>query len=348
MMAFDHPLLRGLLGDPDTERWLSAEAEVQALIDFEIALADAESAEGVVLADAAEAVVRALRGYQPDLAALSEGAARDGVVVPALVRTVRKDLSEEHARSLHFGATSQDAADSGLMIRLKGLTTLFESKLEALESSLEALSVQFGAVEIMGRTRMQDALPIRAADRIGAWRGPLSRLRGDLSANSFAVQFGGPVGTLAELGDKGPAVRARLAAALGLADAPCWHSQRDRIVRYGDWLATISGSLGKMGQDIALMALLGELKIRGAGGSSSMVHKQNPVAAEALVALARYGATLIGGLHHAQVHEFERSGAAWTLEWLTLPQLAMTTGAGLRLALALIGSIEQMGGSQRG
>jgi hypothetical protein len=166
-------------------------------------------------------------------------------------------------------------------------------------------------------------------------------------AELFAVQLGGPVGTLAELGDAGPAVRARLAAALDLADAPCWHSQRDRIVRFADWLSHISGTLGKLGQDVALMAQDGisEVALSGAGGSSAMAHKQNPVAAEVVVALARYNAVLVSALHQAQVHEQERSGAAWTLEWLVLPQMAAATGAALRLALRLVSQIERVGGA---
>src|SRR5690606_8378830 len=133
---------------------------------------------------------------------------------------------------------------------------------------------RLGDAPLMGRTRMQAALPISAGDRIAAWREPLAWLRG-LPPELFAVQLGGPVGTLAEMDGRGPAVRARLAAALGLADAPAWHAQRDRIVRIADWLARISGVLGKMGQDIALMAQMGEIALEGGGRSSAMAHKQN-------------------------------------------------------------------------
>jgi 3-carboxy-cis,cis-muconate cycloisomerase len=260
---------------------------------------------------------------------------------------MRAAVGAPHGEAVHFGATSQDLVDTALMVRLKILSRLFLARLAALEAALGALIERFGSAPMIGRTRMRAALAITVADRVAAWSGPLHRARSELPAEIFAVQLGGPVGTLAELGDAGPAVRARLAAALDLADAPCWHSQRDRVVRFADWLSHVSGALGKLGQDVALMAQDGvaEIALSGAGGSSAMAHKQNPVAAEVLVALARYNAALVSGLHQAQVHEQERSGTAWTLEWLALPQMAAATGAALRLALQLTGQVERMGGA---
>ena len=139
-------------------------------------------------------------------------------------------------------------------------------------------------------------------------------------------------------------MRAALADQLGLADAAQWQSQREGMLALAGLLAAITGSLGKAGQDIALMADRGgEIALSGGGGSSAMPHKQNPVAAEALVTLARFTAVQLGGMGQAVVHEQERSGAAWTLEWLLLPQMAVATGAALRLAGTLFASIENMG-----
>jgi 3-carboxy-cis,cis-muconate cycloisomerase len=124
-----------------------------------------------------------------------------------------------------------------------------------------------------------------------------------------------------------------------------WHTQRDTLVELADWLSLVSGSLGKIGADVGLMAQnrVGEISLEGGGGSSAMPHKHNPIGAEVLVALAHYNATLTGGMHEALVHEQERSGAAWTLEWLVLPQMVMTTGASLRTAIALLGQVARIG-----
>ncbi|TIT48326.1 MAG: 3-carboxy-cis,cis-muconate cycloisomerase, partial [Mesorhizobium sp.] len=129
-----------------------------------------------------------------------------------------------------------------------------------------------------------------------------------------------------------------------LDDAPQWHSQRDRIAELANWLSLVTGGLGKFGQDIALMAQAGdELQLAGGGSSSAMAHKRNPIDAEMLVTLARYNAAQLSGMHHALVHEQERSGAAWTLEWLILPQMLMAAGASTCVADRLLSNITAIG-----
>src|SRR5690606_19341215 len=171
------------------------------------------------------------------------------------------------------------------------------------------------------------AIPIAVADRFRSWWFPLERHVERLQVfalEGLAVQFGGAVGTLEKLSGRGPAVRAALAAELGLADTPQWHSRREGVLELAGLFAAITGSLGKTGTDIALMADRGgEIALAGGGGSSAMPHKQNPVAAEMLVTLARFNAAQLGGMAQATVHEQERSGAAWTLEWMILPQMAV-------------------------
>ena len=194
----------------------------------------------------------------------------------------------------------------------------------------------------MGRACMQRAIPIRAADKLVAWARPLLRQRQRLAAlkpRLLVVQFGGAVGTLDQLGAKGPAVRARLAALLALGDpGDAWHTGRDSLAEFAGWLAATCGLLGKIGVVVALMAQgeIAEIILSEGGGSSAMPHKANPVAAEILVTLARFTATLSAGMTHALVHENERSGAAWTLEWMLLPQIAVACAASLARADELL------------
>ncbi|MCR6500623.1 3-carboxy-cis,cis-muconate cycloisomerase [Shinella sp. CPCC 101442] len=344
---FDHPYLSGLVGDAEVAGLFSMAAELEAMLAFEVALAKAQADQGVIPAAAADAIAAAAHRFAPDVASLREATARDGVVVPDFVRQLRTVIGEPHGKHLHFGATSQDVVDSGLMLRLSRLPPVLETRLGALVTTLGGLSSAFGARSLMGRTRMQAAIPITAADRITAWRSPLERQAERLqtfAGSGLAVQFGGAAGTLEKLGGKGPAVRAVLARELGLVDAPQWHSQRDRIGELAGIFAAITGSLGKIGQDIALLADRGaEIALAGGGASSAMPHKQNPVAAEVLVTLARFNAAQLGGLAQAAVHEQERSGAAWTLEWLILPQMAVACGASLRLGAELLASIRRLG-----
>jgi 3-carboxy-cis,cis-muconate cycloisomerase len=340
-----------LLGDDEIAGCFSAEAEIAEMLRFEIALAEAEGAEGVIDPDAAEHVVEQLKVFDVNADAIRTATTRDGTVGVEFVRQLREWLGAPYDEDVHFGSTSQDVVDTALMLRLQPVLAIFERRLLAIIARLDELDGQFGRNSLMGRTRMQDALPISVHDKLATWRGPLQRdleRLTELRPRVLQVQFGGAAGTLDKLGDKAAAVTARLAQALGLSAPPSsWHTQRDSIVELADWLSLVSGSLGKLGVDMALMAQnrVGELAIEGGGGSSAMPHKHNPVGAEVLVALAHYGAALTGAMHASLVHEQERSGAAWTLEWLALPQLVMTTGASLRTAEALLTQVTRIGNS---
>ena len=341
---FDHPFLSGLLGDTEIASYFSVDADIRAMLSFEAALAQAEAAHGIIPAEAARKIHEICAGFAPDIASLKAATAKDGVVIPDLVKQLKKLVGGEAAEHLHFGATSQDAIDTSLMLRLKSVTFLFGGRLHAIVTGLTALERQFGGNRLMGHTRMQAAIPIIAADRIAAWRTPLETYRDRLTEQTFPIQFGGAAGTLEKLGAEASAVRASLAQELGLTDEPQWQSRRSRLADLANLYSLISGSLGKFGQDIVLLAEAGgEIELAGGGTSSAMAHKQNPVAAETLVALARFNATQLSAIHQSLVHEQERSGAAWTLEWLVLPQMVMATAASLRLAAELTGNIKRLG-----
>ncbi|WP_137130855.1 3-carboxy-cis,cis-muconate cycloisomerase [Rhizobium sp. FY34] len=347
IFAFDHPFLSGLLGDEETGALFAAQADIAAMLAFERALALAEGEAGLIPAEAARQIDKTCGSFRPDMSGLRHGVAKDGVVVVELVKQLRGAVGGDDAQHVHLGATSQDVIDTSLILRLKGVLSLFSNRLSELEQQLHELDARFGAHSLMGHTRMQAAIPITVADRIQSWSLPISRHRARLDALLAAglpVQFGGAAGTLDRLGDKASEVRQRLATHLGLVDQPQWQSQRDIMVEIADLFSLISGSLGKMGQDVALLAQMGgEITLSGGGGSSAMAHKQNPVAAEALVSLARYNAVQVSGMHQSMVHEQERSGAAWTLEWMLLPSMAMATGVSLRLALDLVSKIQSLG-----
>ena len=338
--AFDHPVLGALLGDAETARFFSFEADLAAMLAFETALAQAQAALGLIPTDAARRIAETCLDFAPDRSQLAAGAARDGVVAPVLVALLREAVGAPYAAFLHKGATSQDVVDTSLTMRLKGVCVLLEARLVRLMNVLDGLAARDGAIPLMAHTRMQRALPFAAADKLRAWREPLQRALVrlvELKPRLLTVQFGGPIGARGDLDGKGDAVAAELATRLGLADAPCWQVERDAIGEFASWLSLVAGALGKLGQDAALMAQneIGEVRLAGGGGSSAMAHKSNPVGAEVLVALARFCAGQLGTLHQALVHENERSGAAWTLEWLVLPSMVAATGAALRHAAVL-------------
>jgi 3-carboxy-cis,cis-muconate cycloisomerase len=339
---FDHPVLSALLGDEEVAACFSAEADIAEMLAFERALAEAEADEGLVPAEAAAAIAEAIAHFSPDIAGLREGTARDGVVVPELVRQLREAVGDEHGGHVHFGATSQDAIDTSLALRLKRACAILSERLGGLIAALDRLNARDGEIEVMAHTRMQAAIPVPASRKIRSWRDPLNRHRARLTPileEISVLTFGGAAGTLDRLGDAAGPVAHRLAEKLGLRALPRpRHNERDAIAAFASWLSLTTGSLGKIGQDIALAAQseVGEVKLASGGGSSAMPHKVNPVGAETLVTLARFNATLVAGMHQSLVHENERSGAAWTLEWMLLPQMAVAAGAAMLTAERLL------------
>lgn len=344
--VFDHPWLSALLGDEEVARYFSAEAELRGMLEFEVALAMAEAELGIIPMESAQAIAAAALEFKPDLEALAVGTARDGVAVPEWIGQLRRAVGEPHGRHVHFGSTSQDVLDTGLILRVKPVLEILAARLNAFDLRLADLARDHGALPLMGRTRMQRALAITWADKIAAWRAPLTRDHKrlqELKPRLLVVQFGGPVGTLEKLGDKGPSVAAALASRLDLAVPPgSWHNARDTLAELAGWLSLLTGGLGKIGQDVVLMAQneIAEVTVRGGGRSSAMPHKANPVLAETLVALARFNATQLSGMHHALVHEQERSGTAWTLEWMILPSMVVAAGAALARGLALLDALQ--------
>jgi 3-carboxy-cis,cis-muconate cycloisomerase len=339
-----HSLLQALVGDEEVGAFFTSDAELSAMLQVEAALAYAEAKVGVISKDAARRITEVCDTFQADWDRLASGLAQDGVVVPELVKQLRAAVGEPHAKSVHLGATSQDIIDTALILRLKGVVHVLSERLATLIRSLGNLKERDGAIPLMAHTRMQQALPFTAADKVVTWIQPLERHKealAELTPRVLVVQLGGPVGTRGELKGQGDAIAATLADLLELGVAESWHSQRDRIGEFAAFLSLLTGTLGKFGQDVALMAQneVGEARLATGGGSSAMPHKSNPIPAEVLVTLARFNAGMLGTLHQALVHENERSGAAWTLEWMVLPQMVVSAAAALIKAQALAGSM---------
>ncbi len=344
--AFDHPWLSGLFADPQIAALWSGQAQLTHMLTFEAAWSRAGHLAGLWSEQDGEAAAVAIAAAQIAPEDLAEGTARDGVCVPALVKMLKAVAGD---KAVHIGATSQDVIDTAMVLSLVGTLDVLAARLTELQGVLQALENRFGDLPLMGRTRMQAAVPITVRDRVQTWRLPVSdhlaRLD-QLRPRIAKVQIGGAAGNRAALGDHGAAVSAAVAAELGLAPTDrSWHAMRDGVAECASALSLITGSLGKMGQDVALMAQQGlaEIAMSGGGGSSAMAHKQNPVLAELLVTLARFNAVQVSGMHQALVHEQERSGAAWSLEWMILPQMAQATGRALSAAIGLGNSVERMG-----
>ena len=346
--VLDHPWLAPLMRDAKLAALWDASAQLEHFRAFEAAYSRALGAADLVDPAMAERAALAIEAAPLDERALAEGCALDGLPIPAFVKQLKAAAGQD-AEAVHTGATSQDVMDTALALTVKASAARLAAAAEAVRDRFAALADGAGGAEIMGRTRMQAALPIAVRSRIMVWSDGVEEGAVALKAAGArlsALQLGGPVGDGRKLGSKAHIVAAHMADALGLsAPQQAWHASRGRVVAFGGALSQLTGALGKIGQDVALMAQQGvdEIKLAGGGGSSAMPHKSNPIEAELLISLARYNASQLGGLHQALVHEQERSGAAWTLEWLILPEMVRATGGALMLAERLLGKIESIG-----
>lgn len=342
-------LLTAAFHDPIVDALLSDAAYTRALLDVEIALARVQAALGVIPAAAAPAIDAAARSLTLDPAALRAGIEQDGIPTIALVAALRAELARgphaAHAQYVHWGATSQDIMDTALVVQLRAVLAYFRAGIVQLLDELAPLARTHRTTVLAARTHGQQALPTSFGLKIAGWMAPIVRHAQrltELEARLYQVQLGGAAGTLAALAPHGIALVEALATDLALrAPGSPWHTQRDTIAELASWLSLLSGSLGKLAQDIILLSQteLGELaegEPGQRGGSSSMPHKNNPMQSERVLAAARANAALLSALHHALVQEQERATHGWQVEWLTLsPMLSHTAGA-LRATRELI------------
>ncbi|MBV0912701.1 class-II fumarase/aspartase family protein [Anianabacter salinae] len=340
--VFDSAIYRDLFRDEETARLFSDTAEVRAMLLVEGALAKAQGAHGMIPETAAKAIHRASLEAQIDPAALAEETGRSAVVVPALVSAFRKEIgAPDHAQYAHWGATSQDIMDTGLVLRLRQVIALYETRLSALLHALADQAEQHEGTPMAARTYMQVASPTSFGAVVAQWGRPLLRLRARLPAVRDAlltVSLSGAAGTLSAMGEDGPKVRARLAEELGLSDpGATWHTERDRLTGFAAWMTDTATALGKMGEDLILLTQsgIGEVTLGQGGGSSTMPQKSNPIQPTLLSALARQTVALNSAMQGAAIHRQQRDGTAWFTEWMTLPQMCMGLGTALTTATDL-------------
>jgi 3-carboxy-cis,cis-muconate cycloisomerase len=325
---FDGVLARGPVRScVDDAAWL------QALLDAEAGLARAQAAVGLLPWTHAEAISSACDASRFDLAALGREAASGGNPVIPLVRHLTAAVPGEAAGQVHRGATSQDIMDTAAMlVAHRALGPLLDD-LRGAAGAAARLAGAHRSTVTTGRTLLQHALPVTFGLTAAGWMSALdaASLRlAEVRASRLAVQLGGAAGTLASLGADGIAVCDAYAGALGLAapDLP-WHTDRTRVAELASALGTLAGAVTKIGRDVVLLAQteVAEVSERSPGGSSTMPHKRNPIAAVAAVAAGLRAPGLVSTVLGAMAQEHQRGAGPWHAEWLPLRDLLTTTGS---------------------
>ncbi len=343
---FDSGIYRELLFDAEIGGYCSDAAQIGAWLRVEAALARSQGELGIIPAESAAAIVRACAELEIEPASLAAGTGRDGIPIPALVAMLQAVLGDEHAAYVHFGATTQDIMDTGLMLRLRDVCDVVAARLELVLNVLADLADAHAELPLAARTRRMPATPTSFGAIAAAWGAPLlqqAQTLAQMRPRLLRVSLAGASGNASALGPQASELRAALARELDLAnDESSWHTNRNALAEFASWLTRLTGSLARISEDCLLGARpeVGELKLASSGGSSTLPHKQNPVEAETLLSLFDIALALDGAMNRALLHRQQRDGAAWMLEWHALPQLCVAAGRALQLAIALLTRLE--------
>ncbi len=335
-------LIESLAATPALAAIFSDESVLQAMLDFETALARAEARCGVIPAQAANAITAAARLDNFNIRALADAAFRAGTPVIPLVKMLTDQVQKtdaQSARFVHWGATSQDVADTAMSLLLKRAQPILIGDSKRLEKSLADLSERHKDSIMLGRTLLQPAPPVTFGLKAAGWLASVCRGRRRLQKTFCAaavLQFGGSSGTLASLGDRGISVTEALSAELGFGNPPAapWHTRRDNLASLICECGVLTASLGKVARDMSLLMQneVDEASEPGGedrGGSSTLPNKRNPTACALTLAAAHRVPGLVASFLSAMLQEHERGIGGWQAEWPIIAAAVQSTGAAI-------------------
>jgi 3-carboxy-cis,cis-muconate cycloisomerase len=346
------PMFDRLLSTAEMVDVFDDQALLQAMLDFEGALAAAQAASNMMPESAARAIGSACRSSLYDARMLVDAGRRAGSLAIPLVKELTRTVAladQQAANHVHAGSTSQDVLDTAMVLVTRNALELLDAGLARLIDLLLDLAEQHAATPVLARTLMQAAQVTSFGFKLSTWAAALVRARTQLRASArraLQLQLGGAVGTLSAMQGNGAQVGRHMAAALGLGyPTVAWHTQRDEWVRLGLEVAVLSGSLGKIGTDLALMAQgeIGELAEPsgpGRGGSSAMPNKRNPVASMVALAGATRAPHRAGALLSAMGQQHERGLGNWQAELAEWPGLFLSAHGALAALAEAIGGLQ--------
>ncbi len=345
--VLDSVLFRDAFGTPAMREVFSDHAMVGRYIEVEIALAKAEANCGVIPLEAAAAIAK-----HPGISALDFDLLRQetdnvGYPILPLVHQMSKQCGDA-GRYVHWGATTQDIMDSAVVLQLRDALRLIEDDIVELRRILADLSRRYRDTPMAGRTHLQQALPVTFGYKTAIWLAMFDRHAerlAQLKPRVLVGQFAGAAGTLASLGSKGLDVQEALCEELGLGvPASTWHVARDGFAEAVNFLALVTGSLGKIALDIMIMsstefAEVYEPFVKGRGASSTMPQKRNPISSELMLAASKAVRQNAGLMLDAAIQDFERATGPWHAEWIAIPESFVLTAGALHQAKFALGGL---------
>jgi 3-carboxy-cis,cis-muconate cycloisomerase len=345
--VLDSILFRDAFGTPAMREVFSDIALVSRYAEVEVALAKVEARCGVIPAEAAKEIAKGTDVSAFDFELLGKETDIVGYPILPLVHQMAKQCGEA-GRYVHWGATTQDIMDTAVVLQIRAGLDIIEADIAALRGILANLSKRHRVTPMAGRTHLQQALPVTFGYKTAIYLAMFDRHAerlAQLKPRVLVGQFAGAAGTLASLGDKGFEVQQALCEELGLGvPVSTWHVARDAFAEAINFLALVTGSLGKIALDIMIMASteFGELYepfVKGRGASSTMPQKRNPISSELMLAAAKGVRQHAGLMLDATVQDFERATGPWHAEWMAIPESFVLTAGALHQAKFALGGL---------
>lgn len=341
-------IFKDMFGTEAMRQVFDDNATIRRYTETEVALAKVQGALGVIPVSAAQAIIERADCSKIDMIELKNETEIVGYPILPLVHQLSKICGPE-GEYLHWGATTQDIMDTATVLQIREALSLIESDLNDLDNILDALALKYRDSPMAGRTHLQHALPITFGYKVSVWLLMMRRHRQRLEQLKPRVligQFGGAAGTLASLGEQGLAVHDALMRELKLGSSPVtWHVARDGLTEVVQFLALVTGSLGKVALDVMLM-MTNELSeafepfVKGRGASSTMPQKRNPISCELMLAASKAVRQHAGLALDAMVQDFERATGPWHIEWTAIPESFVMTAGALRQAKFMLAGLE--------
>lgn len=347
--VIDSLFFRDLYGSASMRAVFDDISLLQKWLDYEAALARAESALGLIPVEAAAEITRQAKAEYIDTEAIKRGVDETVHPLVALIWQLSERCADNAGRYVHWGATTQDVMDTALILQLKDAYPLFETSLSQLIEVSADIARRHRDTLMAGRTHGQQALPITFGFKVAVWVAELKRHQERLAACKPRVlvgEFGGAVGTLAGVGAPGLAIQAKLMEELGL-NVPqiAWHTARDHLAEFTALLSMITATLGKIAHEIILLqkSEFGEVEEpfeHGKVGSSTMPQKRNPMLCESILTLARLTRVQTLTAIDAMMHEHERDWSSFQMEWAYLPEICVMSHGAIELSLRVLRALQ--------
>ena len=347
---YDSAIYGGIFSDPAMRALWSDDARIQRYLDIERALAEVQAGIGIIPAKAAAEIARHCRVEEMDFDKLKAATEHIGYPVLPVVQQLTANCADGLGQWCHWGATTQDITDTATVLQIGASLDLVSDKLDAIATSLAKLAKAHRDTPMIGRSNLQQAIPMTFGYKVAVWLSGIDRHRErlvQLRPRALTGEFGGAVGTLASLGDKGLEVQEGLCKALGVAQPViAWHTMRDTIAEVGAFLGLVCGTLEKIAADLKVMMATETAEAMepdgggGRGASSTMPQKRNPISCAYITACSGVVRQHVAALLTAMVADFERATGTWEIEWIVLPEIFCLAAGALSQAAFMLDGLE--------